>query len=281
MELDSIVGKIEESRKELLDLGLRNPLLNYRTLKDRGVEVVDEIPSAVFDILVRKERAMSFLPRPDDDKDYELGQPEDDSDVLDQRHTDSRLQTNEASDRLQSRLLNTYYAANTVIQEQGVNTLFIALGMVEWHASDTSDIVRRAPLVLVPVEIDRSDARGRFDLSYTGEELGTNLSFIERIRQDFGIEIPELPGEEYLDVDGYFTETSRRIEDMKRWRVDRNSIVLGFFSFNKFLMYRDLDPDTWPEEQGYGPKPESTERRLWGQSLKKPEGAPLNLGEWF
>ena len=29
------------------------------------------------------------------------------------------------------------------------------------------------------------------------------------------------------------------------------------------------------------PKPESTERRLWGQSLKKPEGAPLNLGEWF
>ena len=26
------------------------------------------------------------------------------------------------------------------------------------------------------------------------------------------------------------------------------------------------------------PKPESTEGRPWGQSLKKPEGAPLNLG---
>ena len=25
-------------------------------------------------------------------------------------------------------------------------------------------------------------------------------------------------------------------------------------------------------------QPESTERRLWRQSLKKPEGAPLNLG---
>ena len=167
--------------------------------------------------------------------------------------------------------LNTYYAANTVIQEQGVNTLFIALGMVEWYASDTSDIVRRAPLVLVPVEIDRSDARGRFDLSYTGEELGTNLSFIERIRQDFGIEIPELPGEEYLDVDGYFTETSRRIEDMKRWRVDRNSIVLGFFSFNKFLMYRDLDPDTWPEEQGYGPKESTIIRPLFEDGFSEPD----------
>ena len=29
---------------------------------------------------------------------------------------------------------------------------------------------------------------------------------------------------------------------------------------------------------GEVPKPESTEGRPWGQSLKKPEGAPLNLG---
>ena len=75
MELDPIIAKIEASRKELLDLGLRNPLLNYRLLKSRGVEVIDELPSAVFDILVRNGRAMSFLPRPDDDRDYDLGQP--------------------------------------------------------------------------------------------------------------------------------------------------------------------------------------------------------------
>ena len=29
---------------------------------------------------------------------------------------------------------------------------------------------------------------------------------------------------------------------------------------------------------GRPPKPESTEGRPWGQPLKKPEGAPLNLG---
>ena len=29
---------------------------------------------------------------------------------------------------------------------------------------------------------------------------------------------------------------------------------------------------------GFTAKPESTEGRPWGQSLKKPEGAPLNLG---
>ena len=47
-----ISAKLEAARRELLDLSLRNPLLNYRPLKSRGVEVVNEIPAAVFRILV-------------------------------------------------------------------------------------------------------------------------------------------------------------------------------------------------------------------------------------
>ena len=64
--MDSSAGavytKLETSRKELLDLGLRNPLLNYRLLRARGVEIVDELSEEVFRILVRDKKAMSFLP---------------------------------------------------------------------------------------------------------------------------------------------------------------------------------------------------------------------------
>ena len=35
-------ARLENSRKELLDLSLRNPLLNYRPLSARGVEIVGE-----------------------------------------------------------------------------------------------------------------------------------------------------------------------------------------------------------------------------------------------
>ena len=289
-----MIDKIEASRKELLDLSLRNPLLNYRLLKSKGVEVVDEVPSAVFDILVRKQRAMSFLPWRDEDKQssldfttsqagpmsllvplennqgYMLGQPDfdDDSpDILDRRHTDNRLQTSEASDRLQSRLLKTYYAANTVIQEQGVNTLFIALGMVGWYESDTSDNVRRAPLILIPVALDRSNARGKFYVSYTGEELGANLSFVEKVRTDFRIAVPDLPDDEDLDVDAYFSAISRRINGMKRWFVDRESVVLGLFSFSKFLMYRDLDPNS----TRYGPQQSDIINALFGDGFSEPD----------
>ena len=49
---ESIRAKLEASRRELLDLGLRNPLLNYRTLRAKGVEVVGESAAQVFDALV-------------------------------------------------------------------------------------------------------------------------------------------------------------------------------------------------------------------------------------
>ena len=273
MTLDPIIEKIEASRTELLDLSLRNPLLNYRTLKARGVEVVDEIPSKVFDLLVHKGREMSFLPRPDDGAAYEQVQLDfdDDSDIPARRHTDNRLQTNEPSGLLQSRLLRTYYTANTTIQEQGVNTLFVAIGMVEWYESDNSAIARRAPLMLVPVKIERSDARSRFKINYTGEELGANLSFIEKARADFRMEIPVLPEEEELDVDDYFGQVALQIETMNKWSVDRESVVLGFFSFSKFLMYKDLDPhnDAWPA--GAGPLQSRIIRAIYQDGFAEPE----------
>jgi len=281
---DSIIDKIERTRTELLDLSLRNPLVNYRPLRSRGVEVVDEIPSAVFDILVHQARPMSFLARQDEDQQVPLGlsppsnaepideldQPDEESGAAPQ-HTDSRLQTNDSASQLQTRLLKTHHAVSTLIQEQGVNTLFVALGMVEWYASDSSDIVRRAPLILVPVEITRSDVRGRFRIAYTGGELGANLSFMEKVKNDFGVDIPDLPSDEDLDVDGYFGDVASRIGELNRWSVDRGSVVLGFFSFGKFLMYRDLDPTTWPEGTGYGPRESGIIRALFGGGFSEPD----------
>ncbi len=282
---DPIIDKIERTRTELLDLSLRNPLLNYRPLRYRGVEVVDEIPSFVFDFLVHKARPMSFLARQDEDQQVsldlsapsneepsdELDQPEEDESGTAPQHTDSRLQTNESASQLQTRLLKTHHAVNTLIQEQGVNTLFVALGMVEWYASDSSDIVRRAPLILVPVEITRSDVRGRFNIRYTGGELGASLSFMEKVKNDFGVDIPGLPSDEDLDVDGYFDDVASGIEELDRWSVDRGSVVLGFFSFGKFLMYRDLDPTTWPDGTGYGPRESGIIRALFGGGFSEPD----------
>ena len=64
---------------------------------------------------------------------------------LDARFTDTYLQTALTSKQLQTRLLATYYAARTSIEEQGVNTLYLALGILNWLEDDSSEEMHRAP----------------------------------------------------------------------------------------------------------------------------------------
>ena len=44
-------------------------------------------------------------------------------------------------------------------QEMGLSTLFLAFGFLEWYESDTSDKGAFAPLLLLPVQIDRQKSR--------------------------------------------------------------------------------------------------------------------------
>src|SRR5207253_660358 len=52
---------------------------------------------------------------------------------LEKRYTDSKLQTGLPTDDLQKRLLKIFYDARTSIEDQGVNILYLALGMLDWY----------------------------------------------------------------------------------------------------------------------------------------------------
>ena len=314
--------KIEEARKELLDLTLRNPLLNYRYLRARGVEMVGESAAQVFDTLVVKGRTMSFLSDQADDEDVaqmsfiagsqprhrlqpgriepteanasprysivdaagyrlldddgaDFGQPEFEGALsFEANQTDRRLQTAESSPNLQKRLLNTYRIANTSIEETGVNTLFLALGMLRWYEADQSLEERRAPLILVPVRLERSGVRERFRVVYTDEDIGANLSLIEKVRSDFRLSLPgqddvDQVADGAIDVGDYFDMVSEKMRQfsLDRWRVDPDSVVLGFFAYNKILMYRDLDDGAWPD--GAGIEENEIIRALFGDGFSE------------
>ena len=250
-EMNAIQTELDAARKELLDLGLRNPLINYRLLRARGVEIVDESPPDVYRILVEEGKAMSFLPKPEPEEDDDLQLFEDDEAEADPtRHTDNKLQTDYSSTELRRRLLNTYYAARTAIEEQGVTTLYLALGMLQWYESESSDMLRHAPLILIPVEIDRASVRASFRVRYTEEDIGTNLSLQEKLNLEFGVQLPDLPDVDDLEqsnIQNYYQTVGAAIDGLKRWSVDETAIALGFFSFAKFLMYHDLDIENWSD----------------------------------
>lgn len=157
---DIILPKLEASRKELLDLGMRNTLLNYKIPKVRGLHIVQEKSSAVYEIMVRQSKTMTFLGRPDNDDDV-LELPALSETELQDAYNDTRLQTDETEQKLQTKILNTYYFAKTSIEEQGVNILYLALGMLNWYEKGNTEELRLAPLILVPVVLERSSATER------------------------------------------------------------------------------------------------------------------------
>jgi len=236
---DPILSKLESSRKELLDLGLRNTLLNYHLPASRGIHIVEEDPAAIYDLLVRQGKSLSFRAR------AENGPPPTPAE-LKEAQADTRLQTSEPESLLQKRLLNTYYAAHTSIEEQGVNILYLALGLLRWYESDSSSEERLAPLVLVPVLLERSSVRERFRIRQSPEDTGKNLSLQEKLRVEFGIALPDFPEAEELSIPAYFDATEAAIAGHPRWAVLRDRIELGFFSFGKFMIFHDLDSDNWP-----------------------------------
>ena len=273
-EAASVAAQLNQVRAELLDLTLRNALLNFRPSKTRGVEIIDEIPLEVFRILVRNGRAMSFRPGAmagpgvanADDREQEslLSELERKLTAVDApsagRHTDSALQTRYDKPHLDTRLRNTFREAHLWIEEQGVNILYLALGMLEWYEADTSTDRRQAPLILIPVELSRPDARARFTLRFAGEDIAANLSLAAKLTQDFGIRLPTIADADDLDVDTYLRQVGNVITDQDRWSVNVETIHLGFFSFTKLLIYEDLDPESWPE--GDAPDDHSVLRAL-------------------
>ena len=235
-----ISTELAQARRELLDLTLRNPLLNYRLLKTRGVELLEPGTDQVFELLVTDSRTLSFSPAADesDEEDVE-GEPKPDPvdnqlqvDPIGQKHRSGssrgyRLRTAHNGPDLEKRLRNTYYTARTYIEEQGVNALFMVFGMLKWYESPDSDTERFAPLVLVPVEISRTDVRSQFRVRYTEEELSDNLSLRAKLKTEFGLELPPFPDLEDLRLLPFLSLTAQAIGSFKRWQVDTTAITLG------------------------------------------------------
>ncbi|MGI9088393.1 MAG: DUF4011 domain-containing protein [Chthoniobacterales bacterium] len=242
----TIAEKLEQARRNLLELSTRNRLVSMPRGRKRvkTVEIIDERANDVFRMLVTDAREMTFLPAPDgtenhDDGDDLLAQPisQDPN-----RHTDKYLQTAFESKALQKRLLTIYYDARTSMEETGINILYLALGALKWYEADTAMEERYAPLLLLPVELTRESAEERFKLKWSGEDITSNLSMLEKMRVDFGLELPAVPDTDDLVPSHYFSQIRERCAGMARWDVLPDDMMLGFFSFAKLLMYHDLDP---------------------------------------
>ena len=287
----NIEVKIGALRKNLLDLTMRNKLLNFKP-QVRSIRVVDEIPTEIYQLMVLEDKKMQFIPRQANEtrkKDIKPNEVDDQSelknlsneneheinvdnsvdgelklkplDISDReasllwklplpnqkvasKHRNLLLQTIHEAEELQKRLFYINQQSKSVLEEQGYNILYLALGFLEWTESSEPRVKRKAPLILIPVALERKKVRGSFKLVWTGEDIIPNISLQEKLLEQ-GIELPdfEMP-EQKEGIYHYFESVVEAIEPKKNWNVVYD-IYLNFFSFTKFVMYKDLDPESW------------------------------------
>ena len=56
------------------------------------------------------------------------------------------------------------------------NILYLAVGFLEWRDNTKPKQVNHAPLVLIPVAMERKKVGKSFNLEWTGEDIQTNIS---------------------------------------------------------------------------------------------------------
>jgi very-short-patch-repair endonuclease len=247
-------------RGRLLDLSARNRALNYRPTKVATLSIVEASPEEVYRRLVGEGQAFSFgavlpssPPVGDADPAERQTEPPDPSiqdfahsqDAAAVRHLDAVLRCKATPEGLDLSLRRITELQRTSLEEQGVNSVFLALGFLHYRESTAAKEVSRAPLVLVPVTLERTTAQAGYRLLAAEDEPMVNPSLIEYLRRihefDSFPSIPE-PGDddESLDLAPFYAAVSTRVKDLKGWQVTPD-IVLAPFTFQKLVIYKDIE----------------------------------------
>lgn len=143
---NALLQRIETWKKLLLDFGKRNRLINFKETKRSNVKITTPSYRHLFDLLAVQEKSLDFpfakKVKVDEDGEevYDAVVPGD-------------METAKSLGELQKTLKALRYKANTSIEEQGINTLFLAFGLLKWTESDDSDQILTSPLILVPVKL--------------------------------------------------------------------------------------------------------------------------------
>jgi hypothetical protein len=264
---DSVRTQVEALRRKLLDLSLRNRMLNFRPSRRLGVTVTGEDSEQVHRLLVEEGRKMYFRGRPDpvpEDAprsvlrlyDDPVSQAAFQAEAIDElnafletpssalRQADRWLDTHEFESALQARLRTIQREASLANEELGIDTLFLTLGALDWRESG-GERVFRAPLLFVPVLLERAP-NGALRLVHAGGDVGDNLPLRAKL-QEFNLQLPVYDDEQNLFL--YFESLRSAIRARGDWQVLANEIALGFFNYEKYVMYVDLGGDAWPENR--------------------------------
>ncbi|MEP6515311.1 AAA domain-containing protein [Microcoleus vaginatus] len=199
--------------RRLIDLSRRNNLLYYRELKRGTLDFSDCNSKALKELLTGNTVPLiRLLPQAEELK---------------------------ASAQVQG--IRRRALAN--LEEKGLETLFLALGMATWTPTDGGR-PPEAAVLLVPIHVD---ARGAIKLKRSGE-VQVNPVLLHVLETEYGCQVtPEhllgeaesLGEDDSPDLEAVYSELTKAASEVKGFEIQTRA-VLSNFSFQKMAMVRDL-----------------------------------------
>ncbi|URZ18332.1 DUF3320 domain-containing protein [Clostridium felsineum] len=224
--------KIDNWKKKLLDLGKRNKLINYKENKRSTLKIVTPCIDELYKELVVEEKKLKFS-KPSYMENLEDSDIEETNSIV-----KGDIETNQTIYEQQKTLSNLRNKSRLAKEEQGINTLYLSLGFLNWKENFNSTQILVSPIILIPVKITLESLTEPFILSLDDDEIVVNPTLAFKLENDFGIALPEFDTDEG-DLNNYF-KTIEEIVVNNNWSVDRNS-SLSLLSFLKINMYKDLE----------------------------------------
>lgn len=242
------ISKQKIWERKLLDLSLRNNLLNLRMTKNM-LQIMDVNIHDLEDLLVEgKSFSISASANAPLLKQYSIlnetlhaSSPA--YQLAQEELAHNRLISYYHSEDLDTILTHIYRNAKLSIEENGSSTLYLAIGLLKWRDKKTPSQVRSAPIILIPVELTRRSINSKFILRSREEEAMINITLLEFLRQEYELDLSdleELPRDNKgIDVTQVIAHIRRAIMGLRGWDI-ADQVVLGNFSFNKLILWNDI-----------------------------------------
>ncbi|UYH50891.1 DUF3320 domain-containing protein [Candidatus Kirkpatrickella diaphorinae] len=243
-------GRIDRWQKKLLDLTLRNRLLNFPSTKKT-------IPFLCTDVAYLEDRladgaAIQIVSLPEQnpigERDEALYREKHGRD-LNESYAAAALKRDElpsplSGEELSARLIDMHRQVRNDFAEGGANTLFLAVGFLRWRKKPEDEKSYRAPLLLIPVKLERRSASAPFRLRFNEDDPRFNATLLQFLERDFDLQLPqfggELPKDESgIDVPRILNAMRQAVRDVPGMEVI-DETALSTFSFAKYLMWKDL-----------------------------------------
>ncbi|MBF2067778.1 MAG: DUF4011 domain-containing protein [Calothrix sp. C42_A2020_038] len=232
----NLIQKIAKWKAGLAELGKRNPLIKFKQDNPRTLEIQTDSANILFQNLVFDKKTLNFQIF---DSEYQDTSILKNTKALPGAANPLELITRQTGSEQLKRLKKLRSEARLSFEERGINSLFLALGTLTWYDKDKPEEALTSPLILVPVELIKEPRRDKYKISALEEDVVLNPTLAQKLKQTFGIELPEPETLQELNYDEIITLISQVLVEFKTWHIQDN-VFLSLFSYAKAAIVRDI-----------------------------------------